>query len=274
MLASSASILNAIGGIPKIDDPDFIPRYPGGLPFHIGDRQGNRLEIHLQRFSVDLVANVFMLIEEPDDPIKFPAHPQLVAFAREQQFRTIGDFYRDLRSKLNAEWFTGDRARQVSGVVDPVFALSDAQAAVDTIVLQGEGTTKSPADSAGGELAHYYRFEEIAKQLTLTPDSTAPGGFSFRPPAIPFDASGVWPTVQDPTSSRYRPGSQVRMESDQFNQIYSNLLRALQITFDGAPSHLNAAIGLMFDMKLQAIKLTAMPLADGTNASPCFEWVP
>jgi hypothetical protein len=44
--------------MPLSDKSDFIPTYPGGLPFHIGDHDGNKLEIHLQRFSLDLVRTV------------------------------------------------------------------------------------------------------------------------------------------------------------------------------------------------------------------------
>jgi hypothetical protein len=69
----AANMLNAIGGQPLVNDPKFIPQYPGGLPFHIGDRHGQQLEVPLKAFSLSVVENVFMRIEEPDDPIVFPA---------------------------------------------------------------------------------------------------------------------------------------------------------------------------------------------------------
>jgi rubrerythrin len=271
-MALAANILNAIGGVPEIDRPEFIPTYPGGLPFHIGDRNGRKLDIHLQRFSIDLVTTVFMAIEEPNAPLTFPVHTELAAIA-EQDFQTIGDFYSDLRSQLKPEWFTGDPKRQVSSSVDAVRSVEDARAAIDLIIAQGEGTTRSPEAPGGKELAHYYRFEEISKGLTLS-RVDAPGSYAFAPPAIPFDATGVWPTVQDPSSTKYLNGTLVRAQSDLFNQIYSNLLRALQQTFNGTPDQLEAAIGLMFDLKIQAQKLMSIPLDDGNTASPCFEWVP
>jgi len=213
-----------------------------------------------------------MLIEEPDKPLSFPVRTEMFALL-EQEFQTIGDFYRDLRAKLKPEWFTGNPSRQVSSFVDPVYALADAQRAIDTIVVQGEGTDTSPIGTSSGVLAHYYRFKEIAQQLTLNPDPSSPNGFSFGPPGVPFDPLGVLPIVQDPASSLYPPGSQVRVESDRFNQIYSNLLRALQAAFNGAPDQLAAAIGLMTDLKKQAITLVNMPLGNGNNGAPCFEWV-
>jgi hypothetical protein len=65
-----------------------------------------------------------------------------------------------------------------------------------------------------------------------------------------------------------------RVASDTFNQLYSNLLRALDITFNGQPDNLDTAIGVMFDLKLQAIKLMGIPIGNGTNAAPCYEFVP
>jgi rubrerythrin len=268
----AANMLNAIRGEPDIDSQDFVPSYPGGLPFHIGDRDGQNFEVPLEAFSLDLVENVFMRIEEPDAPIQFPVGTRMFALVQ-QQFRTIGDFYRALRAALKAEWFTGDHARQVTGIVSPVYALADAQKAIDTIVEQGEGTTTSPLAGPGGQLAHYYRFAEIFHQRTLVPDPNVKEKYSYSGAPIPFDASGVWPIVANPHSGLYPPASIQRVESDVFNEIYSNLLRALHATFNGHPDYLDTAIGLMFDLKLQALKLMSIPIGADTNAAPCYEYV-
>ena len=269
----AANMLNAIGGKPELDRAKFVPHYPGGLPFHIGDRDGKDFEVPLARFSLDLVENVFMRIEEPDDPIEFPVGTRMFALAQ-QRFRTIGDFYRAIRAALKAEWFTGDHARQVQQFVNPVFTLADAQAAIDLIVEQGEGTTTSPLSRSGTQLAHYYRFAEMFHQRTLVPDKSVPEGFSYSGPPIPFDPKGVAPILANPRSDLYPPNTKQRVESDVFNEIYSNLLRALHITFNGRPDYLDTAIGLMFDLKLQAIKLMAIPLDANTTAAPCYEFVP
>ena len=272
-MALAANILNAINGQPALNTPKFVPHYPGGLPFHIGDRDGKTFEVPLARFSLDLVDNVFMRIEEPDEPIEFPVATHAFALVQ-QQFKTIGDFYRAVRAGLQASWFTGDPSRQVAGFVSPVVTLADAQAAIDLIVQQGEGTTTSPLAGPGGQLAHYYRFAEIFHQRTLVPDNTVKQGFSYSGPPIPFDPTGVSPIVKNPTSDLYPPNSIARVESDVFNQLYSNLLRALHITFNGQPDQLDAAIGLMFDLKLQALKLMAIPLDSTTTAAPCYDFVP
>ena len=269
-MAIAANILNAIAGTPEIDNPQFIPKYPGGLPFHIGDRNGKTFEVGLKRFSLETVRDTFMLIEEPDKPLDIPVRPQALGLDASIRFRTIGDFYRAVRDALKTEWFTGDPARQVDFGAK-IATLADAQKAIDLIVAEGEGTTTSPSD--GQLIAHYYRFEEIAKQLTLLPDKTSPVGYSFGPPKIPFDSAGVWPTIDNPTSASYPAGSPAHMRSDLFNRSYSDLLEALHIAFNGKPDSLGDAIGLMEDLKLQAIALMQIAIADNQNAAPCFEYV-
>jgi rubrerythrin len=271
-LTLAANILNAIGGQPDIDYKKFIPHYPGGLPFHIGDRNGKQFDVPLQPFSLALVENVFMRIEEPDQPIVFPTGTHMFALVQ-QQYRTIGDFYRAVRAALKAQWFDGDRARQVQRFVKPVYALADAQAAIDLIVEQGEGTTTSPLSGTGSQLAHYYRFAEIFHQRALAPDDSVPEKFSYSGSPIPFDPAGVLPIIENPDSGLYAPGSTERYASDEFNQMYSNLLRALHITFNGKPDYLDTTIGLMFDIKVQAIKLMNIPHGNNTNAAPCYEYV-
>ena len=241
------------------------------MPFHIGDRNGQNFDVTLERFSLDLVQNVFMRIEEPDEPINFPVGTRMAALMA-QQYRTIGDFYRAVRAALQPGWFTGDHARQVKGFVNPVYTLADAQAAIDLIVEQGEGTTTSPLAGMGDQLAHYYRFAEIFHQRTLVPDNSVKEKYSYSGAPIPFDTTGVLPILANPTSSLYPPNTVARVESDVFNRVYSNALRALHITFNGQPDYLKTAIGLMYDVKLQAIKLMNIPLNANTNAAPCYEY--
>src|SRR5262245_39123889 len=82
-MSLACNILNAIGGSPAIDHPQFIPHYPGPLP---GAVEAG-LIVPLARFSLDLVKNVFMVIEEPETPLRFPVEA-LVATPPQ----TIGQF--------------------------------------------------------------------------------------------------------------------------------------------------------------------------------------
>ena len=67
-MALACNILNAVGGQPVIDSPAFVPTYPGPLP---GGVESN-LQVPLSPFSLPLIENVFMVIEEPEDPLHFP----------------------------------------------------------------------------------------------------------------------------------------------------------------------------------------------------------
>src|SRR5579872_677728 len=63
-MSIACNVLNAIGGHPCIDKPDFIPKYPCHLPGAVE----SSLVVHLQKFSIDLVQNTFMEIERPENP--------------------------------------------------------------------------------------------------------------------------------------------------------------------------------------------------------------
>ncbi|MES2518052.1 MAG: ferritin-like protein, partial [Bacteroidota bacterium] len=185
-MSISANILNALGGHPKINTKHFVPDYPGNLPMGIG---GTSLVVGLEMYSTDLVKNVFMEIEEPENPIIFPT---LMAKAL-PTFSTIGAFYQAIQQKIDEiapEKLPGHEHKQVtsnffsSEVLYPIIYKKNAIDAINIIIDQGEGTTDSPL---GGEheYAHYYRFEELyyGKRLVQNPDS--PNGYSFTGEAIP-----------------------------------------------------------------------------------------
>lgn len=273
----ACNILNAIGGAPALDDPSFVPAYPGPLP---GAVEAG-LTVTLAPFSLDHVEQVFMAIEQPEDPLHFP-----VAHAAAPPV-TIGSFYEAIRARLLAAGdaiFTGDPARQValdfgSVQVTAVTSAAEAAAAIELIVEQGEGTTVSPLDEQG-ELAHYFRFAEIVNGRRLVPvpnpppDTPPEGRYGYSGAPIPFDPAGVRPAPTSPKAGDHGPGTAMRRACDTFNFTYTSLLRALHATVNGAPETLDAAIGLMESCKLQAIELMALPAVDGRTAGPSFEYQP
>jgi hypothetical protein len=276
----AANILNAIGGAPCINKPDFIPTYPGPLP---GTVEG-RLVVMLERFSKPQTENAFMVIEEPEDPVAIKA-----ALTAAGHPLTIGMFYYCIRKHLEAletsqhpgkTIFTGDPAYQVtqdfpSWEVFPVHMLEDAKRAISFIVFQGEGTRTSPADPlAWGELAHYYRFGEIVNGRALVSDGKVPPSWSYTGDLIPFDPSTVAPMMANPKAADYPPGSAARYGCETFNYTYTNLLKVLHEAFNGNPSRLSAAIGMMESLKEQALTLAAIDSGDGAKAGPSFEYQP
>jgi rubrerythrin len=280
-MALACNILNAIGGSPVIDSRAFVPRYPGHLP---GGVEGS-LVVGLERFSKEHVRKVFMTIERPDEPLVFNARRRVALLeAAPEEPITIGDFYRTILASLEQldpdVWVT-DHSRQVHSLalmpeVTEVVDLASAATAIDVIVDQGEGTTKSPIDPATGAPAHFYRFEEIVKGFALVPTGEPPPAkpFAFTGDPIPFDPAGVYPLVSDPRAAHYPAGSPARTACNSFNYTYTALLRSLHATFNGAPSMLGSAVGLMMSLQDQASALVTVPLGDGTNAGPSFEYQP
>jgi hypothetical protein len=273
-MALACNLLNAIGGQPVLDRPEVVPRYPAALP--AGLRPD--LTVCLRRCSLDQIRTCFMSIEEPDDTLIDPARGS----ATVHHSLTIGWFYKEIEAALErldngTGLFTGDPARQLKGwssIGDLVVVtdLSSAKAAIHDIVEQGEGTSPFNPVTASGELAHYYRFQEVVegKRLVVHPDGSA-YGFTGEP--VPFDPAGVWPMNDDPAIDRLPERSRARALSEQFNRTYANLLGALNRVFNGHPDELDRAIGAMYSMGLTARRLMQMPsgLDDGTTAGPSFE---
>lgn len=276
-LTIAGNLLVALGGKPRLAGPGFVPSYPTTLPMNVGDG----LRVGLARYSPELVRDTFMRIEEPDDPIDVAGTDP--AGRASPEFATIGEFYRALADKLVALGdgaFVGDPGRQV---VDPawfppdqLFRITDvasAVAALTLVVEEGEGTATSPLDRER-EPAHYYRFGELFHEHRLVPKASAPGGFAYAGARIPFDPDGVWPMPADPHLADYPPDTRSGMVAVRFAGAYTRLLRALHEAFDGAPGKLDAALGLMFELRLLAQDVLATPDAQGRPTGLCFEYVP
>lgn len=274
-MAIACNILNAVAGTVAINVAGFPPAYPGPLPMDIGTQPGGpTFIVPLEKFSIELVQSKFMVIEEPEDPIVFRS-TAAKATAEQMEYQTIGQFYQalsDAIGTLGDSIFTGNQSLQVTGwfSADELFPITNAataQQAISIIMEEGEGTSTSPLDQEG-ELAHYYKFAEIANGHELVPDPTAPHGYSYTGPAIPFDATGVFPMTSNPASVTLPAGSLVAQMADQFDATYSALLNALNATFNGDPSNLNVAMGLMYSLRVQAQNLMQQPLGNGENAGP------
>ena len=179
-LTLAANVMNAVGGTPDLTGVHFVPRYPAPLP----DGE-NDFIVDLQPFSAEAV-ETFLKIERPAqaptesarlvalDP---QAPPTLLDSPTDpgMRFYSIGEFYeeiirglRSLSEQYGEGLFTGDRARQVTaeyfysggGTPVPVTDLNSAIKALSFIAEQGEGRGGGIYDH-GGELAHYYRFQQL-----------------------------------------------------------------------------------------------------------------
>jgi len=268
----SANILIAIGGHPQINRAKFVPKYPGPLPMGIG----NDLIVPIKALSLNLVKEIFMRIEEPESAVPVERDNPEIPWT----YATIGEFYAAIQKKIHElgdSIFVVGPDRQVLSWFDSkvLFPIVNAQSAIDAIniiVIEGEGTYTDPFETPGVP-AHYYRFGEIYYGKTLI---QTPTGYAYQGVPVPFDETGVYPMVDNPTESMYPTGSYVAMLSKTFTSGYSSLLNALHQTFNGSPQMIDTAIGLMYQLRLQAQTLMSTPIKPGSsqNAGPVFTHIP
>lgn len=275
-----ANVLNALGGSPNINKPDFIPSYPTPLPMDIS----SGLIVGLEKFSKPLIKNAFMEIELPETPFLFQNNNISVISDAIPEFATIGEFYRALQMKLSELSFDtmpGDSERQVTNekmysrdLLFPILTVTDAINALDIIVRQGEGTDTSPLSITSGNYAHYYRFQELFVGRRLVYDQSTADGYSFSGDIVPFNETDVYPIVANTRVSDLPDNSQQKHSAAIFNCTYGKLLDGLHQTFNGEPEQLESLFGLMYDIKLQGEKLAAMeyPGRPGENVGPPFEY--
>lgn len=269
----SANTLVAIGGSPQINTPGFIPTYPGPLPRGIG---GPGFIVPIERFSLQLVHDIFMVIEEPENPV-----PVKTFAVGEEEYSTIGAFYQAIQQKIielgNGIFVPGSEKRQVQKWFGqenlfPITDVASAVKAIEVVVIEGEGTSTDPFQSPG-DPAHYYKFGEIyhGKKIIPTPD----GGYAYAGAPIPFDESGVYPIRGNAHIADYKPDTQARVRVERYAYSYSSLLNALHQSFNGDPDNIDVAIGLMYELKVQAVSLMSTELDDGSGmtAGPSYEYV-
>ncbi len=276
-LTLASNVLNALGGAPVLDKPDFIPTYPGPLPG--GVDKGSSFQ--LAPFSPTQL-EAFLEIERPEDPIDIPVPARALAGgapADSDKPVTIGQFYQRIIAeiqKLDDSAFDSTGRNQLGpdamdcsvNVIDKPSAV----AALTVIIDQGEGTGTSASEVFGDDWAHYYRYQQIQKgrKLVAAPGRTPPYTFSGDP--IVLDPSGVYPVPVSPRASRYTPAQQ--RANNAFNYTYTSLLKSLHDTLNGQPDRLDTAIGLMMSLKQQARDMMSGGSDGQTFTGPTFEYLP
>jgi hypothetical protein len=257
-MALACNMLTTIGGTPRINSEESLPKYPAGLPG--GVRPGLRLA--LTGLTKQVIDKMYLQIE-------FPEHGPVAMFLGEV-FPTIGDFYDailDEFKKLSPAEITGDRQVARGQKLFAISTVADAEKAITRIKRQGEGTEQlqSPfSDDAGTVLAHYYKFAEIFHERRLI--KTASGEFKFEGDPLPFPA--VIPMAEVPASGY--------AESRDFNLQFTIMLNQLQAAWDtGDPGELDNAIDTMkLSLTDLARALIATPLPSGNgNFGPSFQLV-
>ena len=128
----------------------------------------------------------------------------------------------------------------------------------------------APLDDTGYELAHYFRFMDIAEGRRFQKGDTPKTGPTGR--LLPVDWSAVKNMAPNPQSGWYAPGAPLRGEMDACNQVWLDLLRALEDGLGGRKQRLLDAVPFMLELKRRIIALMNIPSGvAGTMLGPSFE---
>ena len=267
------NVLNALGGEPSLGAPGTVPRYPAALPH--SDRS---FEISLLPFCPEAL-ETFRRIERP---ALIGAPPQ------DEGYETIAQFYEavgEAVERIGADpgvW-TGGAERQVlpaseyyggGGDAIAVAGRDDALRALELIVDEGEGFQGGVFDGdheilgESEELAHYFRFDELARGRRYARGDTPSSGPTGGP--ILLDYGAVAPMRPDPRPEDHAAGSELRALSDECDATYARLLARLQAAFTGAPAALREAVQDMWALEYQARGLMEVPVGGGQVAGPAF----
>jgi hypothetical protein len=271
----ASNVLNALGGDSEVGNPGFVPDFPGPLPGGVE----SELVVHLAPFSMDQL-QTFLTIERPEQPLEFP----VLKAATGAEPITIGEFYTAISraiGQLGDNAFVKPPRNQVGpDLMDGSIVVTDvasAQEALRIIIEQGEGTSTSPEEIDGDEVAHYYRFLQIEKGRLLVETPGQPPGWAYAGAPIKFDPAGVYAVPTDPAYPKpYPPGSAQAMANDNFNYTYTSLLLALRGLFSGNATNtqMNRAIGLMMSLKGQAKAMMAGIPNPAVLTGPSFQYQP
>jgi hypothetical protein len=274
--ALAANLLTAVGGRPRFT-ADAVPSYPEPMRHHDPKIP---LVLHLAPVSVELVRDVFLRIEQPEEP---GARPEA------DRYETLAQFYEAIvaaLARLGDDVFTGDPRKQVTkgyaghggGALFAVTDLDSALLAIEVIVEQGEGTHTSAFAPVGfdptridhlklepfgfegaPEPAHYWRFLNIVEGKTPLGD--------------------VHPMRLDPSTGDL-PEGELHDLGRLFDACYSLQMDVMERVWrvgDESPLIDAAMVPLMnHAQKPIALALVREPWPDGSGdvAGPPFAWDP
>ncbi|WP_135078485.1 ferritin-like protein [Terasakiella sp. SH-1] len=300
----ACNLLISIGGKPEIKKMGETLKFPTKLPAGVIPD----LVVSLKSATKEHVQEVFMGIERPDTTATLPGEvPEKMLLVVEPTYDSIGDFYHAILAKLDElsksgnNPFVEDSEKLQLNVSDlfpnaietgqkPTEApekyqtgyvtdLTSAAIMVDTILDQGEGAkiNTDPVCPYGGmnhSFAHYFKFGEIYHGKKLIKDDTAVSGWSYTGEDIPVTDDDIYNFKPNAALSDYQEGTAVYQAAQEFYLAYMRLIDSLDKTFNGDPSMISSAIGVMFELKLVAEKVVQFEIESNGQtytAAPPFQ---
>jgi hypothetical protein len=287
------NLVSSLGGRVRLGQEN-VPSYPLRMNFEGTEFKDRNFDANLEAFSPAAIST-FLQIELPTE---LATRSKAMADFSEIDVPgiTIGAFYEEIIARLKrmcdefgeAAVFCGNPALQVNpqfywgsgGTPVIITSFETAKAALDEIIEQGEGGGASIYDpdehyaDTQYDLAHYFRFNEIACGRKYRPGDTPDAPPSGEP--FEVDYASVFPIKRNPKSADYTPGSPLAALNDEFNRKYSVMLGQIAEAFNGTPHALyDAIINGMHALTPIAGEMMATPIAGdpgGAHGAPSFEW--
>ncbi|WP_052230283.1 ferritin-like protein [Streptomyces sp. CT34] len=277
-MALVSNLINALGGQPVLDDPRYLPSYPGQMPYGYFDPAKSDGNIALLGYS-SAALQLFVNIESP--PWDKPALDN-------KGWRTIGQFYglisnwlEELQEK-DEELFNGNPSRQLTpehfynsgGEVVEVHDYKSACTAIEVVVEEGEGldgsffTSDDKLFNEERQEAHYFRFMEILYEHRYGPYDKVrdiPSGASMD-----IDWKSAYRIDGTKPVDREQLSHEAVARLDTFDLTYTKLLLQIHKAVNGAPDSMKNAIPTMLDLRYQAEEIFRIPRQDAwdTNGRP------
>ena len=254
-LAMACNILNAIGGNPRLNDPDHHPVFPCALPGH--SKTNNAFSVQLNRCCPASIYT-FLKIELPGE-IFGTKHS-------EDGWCTIGEFYDEVETLIKCEELddsefnhgrqVGNNFNPAKGVLYEVHNREQALQALDEIIDQGEGHSGKMYDK-DHQLTHYWKFKSV---LELMENDI----WDYH--------SEVYNMAADPDEKYF--SDEAKNLNLQFNIVWTQMLDELNSAFNSETPQLDTSIKLMFHLKKFAVALMQIPLVNKSgNAGPTFRYL-
>ena len=274
-MVQAANILIATGGTPIVDNASFVPRFPGRLPGCVHPN----LKVYLDKLNIIHVHDVFTILEAPDitrvsTPVPLLSNHTIGQFYYEIEncIETLGDkIFQPEKEEKQVNWPWTLQEEITVGTVHIVTNMATAIDGIKEIIEQGEGTDPlNPDDLDAGQLAHYYRFQEIVcgKKLINTSDDE----YAYKGDDITYDPLGVWPMRPNPGAEGIVPGTTCYIEATAFHRVFRALLRDLQTTFSGYPKNIIKVVELMEALQIYTKRVMQVEYNDNYTCGPVWDY--
>ncbi len=267
------NILVSIGGRPRIFGHDVVPCYPRPLPGGVKPW----LRVSLEGLSHHSL-KTFMEIEEPEKDVSrleaaIETLPRIGAL-----YDAVLEVFERIKPPMSRsgqiEGYFGESRSDSGDTPKNIGTLAEVEAAIRLIKDQGEGSSQAPFGDREGELAHYYRFKEVAVGKRIV--KTSAGEWVHSGESVSFPE--CWPVAEVPDGGYAEsdvPNDTWKLMAE-FDAIYSQVIMNLDEAWSKrSQGAFHRSLELMMDrLPTLARQIMQVPIKQQPfNYSPCFRLV-